>query len=154
MLSTLADTLTSVYLRRFLRDDRPRFGTGSHGRPLETRRDYVAELIRATLRRDGWAELDPDARHGGFVVEGANTSIDGIEPFSVAHVELGRTPGGLDAYRTCLEASGWQTSAEPARDEHVLAVHAASGLEDPPRWLARRWRRLDSWGLAVELGEA
>lgn len=32
MLSTLTDTLTGVYLRRFLRDDRPRYGTGSTAR--------------------------------------------------------------------------------------------------------------------------
>lgn len=139
--------LTTLALRRTLRKQ-PRFGLDRDGGPLETERDYVAELIRRTLRRGGHRPYKLE--RGGFAVDGGSAS--GFAPLTV--VDVFDAPGRLARYRRSLERAGWQTSLDPVADEGVLFVHAASGLERPPRWLARAWRRLGEWGLAAELGEA
>lgn len=135
--------LTALMLRRTMRE-RPRFGLDRDGNPLETERDYVAELIRRTLRRGGHRPYADEREDGGFTVDG---QASGLAPLTV--VDVFGEPERFDRYRATLERAGWQTSLNPVADEGVLFVHAASGLEDPPRWLARAWRRLGSWGLNV-----
>jgi hypothetical protein len=136
--------LTALVLRRTLRE-RPRFGLDRNGGPLDSERDFVAELIRETLHRAGHRPYEDEHENGGFAVDGANS--DGLDPFTV--VDIFDEPEALTRYQATLETAGWLTSLDPVSDEGVLIVHAASGLEDPPRWLARAWRRLSGWGLDV-----
>ncbi|MEH0826296.1 MULTISPECIES: hypothetical protein [unclassified Micromonospora] len=100
--------------------EQPRYGYGRGGRPLGSSRDRDAEALRRVLRRAGLRDVDE--RHlDGFAVEGANASLDGPEPFSVAYCGTADVPQTMAHYRTVLERAGYQVDADPL-DEHVLLV--------------------------------
>ncbi|MFD4208271.1 hypothetical protein ACFWRG_20025 [Micromonospora tulbaghiae] len=54
-------------------------------------------------------------------MEGANASLDGPEPFSVAYCGTSDVPQMVARYRTVLEQAGYRVDADPL-DEHVLLV--------------------------------
>lgn len=99
--------------------DEPRYGYGKGERPLWSPRDRDAEGIRRVLRRAGFRDFGE--RHlDGFAVEGANTSPDGPEEFSVAY--CGPTnPDTVHRYRELLERAGYQVDPDP-QDSHILLV--------------------------------
>ncbi|WDQ00104.1 hypothetical protein PVK74_30510 [Micromonospora chalcea] len=100
--------------------EQPQYGYGRGGRPLGSSRDRDAEALRRALRRAGlW---DFDERHlDGFAVEGANASLDGPEPFSVAYCGTADVPQTMARYRTVLEQAGYRVDADPL-GEHMLLV--------------------------------
>lgn len=101
-------------------NEQPRYGYGRGGRPLGSLRDRDAEAIRRVLRRAGLRDFDE--RHlNGFAVEGANASMDGPEPFSVAYCGTADVPETMARYRSVLERAGYQVDVDPL-DEHVLLV--------------------------------
>ena len=104
----------------------PEFGYGEGDRPLWSVRDRDAEGIRRLLRKAGHREFSDV--HGGFAVEGANSSEDGAEPFLVScadsddefvAIELAR-------YAVLLKAAGYAVSADP-EDEDFLEVCPPGG---------------------------
>ncbi|MFG3701592.1 hypothetical protein ACGF5C_27325 [Micromonospora sp. NPDC047620] len=98
----------------------PRYGYGRGGRPLGSSRDRDVEALRRVLRRAGLREFGE--RHlDGFEVEGANASLDGPEPFSVAYCGTADVPETMARYRAVLERAGFQVDVDPL-DEHVLLV--------------------------------
>jgi hypothetical protein len=116
-------------------EERPRYGYGRGGRPLGSSRDRDAEALRRVLRRAGLRDVDE--RHlDGFAVEGANASLDGPEPFSVAYCGTADVPQTVARYRTALEQAGYRVDADPL-DEHVLLVP-----RQPARAAAPSERRL------------
>jgi hypothetical protein len=101
-------------------DERPRYGYGRGGRPLGSPRDRDAEALRRVLRRAGLRDFDE--RHlNGFAVEGANNSVDGPEPFSVAYCGTADRSETVARYLAVLERAGYHVDADPL-DEHVLLV--------------------------------
>jgi hypothetical protein len=104
-------------------EDRPAFGFGAGGRPLWSVRDKTAEDLRALLRRAGHREFSD--RRGGFVVEGANASLDGPEPFSITCTDDKLLAAGeLGRYSALLRGAGYRVVADPDDDE-VLEVWPA-----------------------------
>ena len=101
-------------------DERPAFGYGTHDRPLWSVRDRDAEEIRAPLRRAGHREYSE--RRDGFVVEGANASQDGPEPFSATCTDDKLLAAGeLGRYSALLRGAGYRVLADP-EDDDVLEV--------------------------------
>ncbi|MBM0233192.1 hypothetical protein JNW91_15765 [Micromonospora sp. STR1_7] len=101
-------------------EERPRYGYGRGGRPLGSSRDRDAEALRRVLRRAGLRDFDE--RHlDGFAVEGANSSLDGPEPFSVAYCGTAGVPEAMTRYRAVLQQAGYQVDVDPL-DEHSLLV--------------------------------
>ncbi|MEW2386538.1 hypothetical protein AB0873_31450 [Micromonospora sp. NPDC047707] len=100
--------------------EQPQYGYGRGGRPLGSPRDRDAEALRRVLRRAGLRDVDE--RHpDGFAVEGANTSLDGPEPFSVAYCGTADLPETMARYRTVLAQAGYQVEVDPL-DEHIVLV--------------------------------
>lgn len=105
--------------------ERPEFGYGKGGRPLWTVRDRDAERIREVLRRGGHREFSE--RSDGFVVEGANASLDGTEPFSVTCTDESLLAASeLDRCSALLRGAGFHVVADPD-DDQVLEVWPAPG---------------------------
>ncbi|MEU0082009.1 hypothetical protein ABZY58_29255 [Micromonospora tulbaghiae] len=100
--------------------EQSQYGYGRGGRPLVSSRDRDAEALRRALRRVGLRDFDE--RHlDGFSVEGANASLDGPEPFSLAYCGTSDVPQTVARYRMVLEQAGYRVDAHPL-DEHVLLV--------------------------------
>ncbi len=110
-------------------DERPPFGYGADRRPLWSVRDRDAEQVRVVLRRGGHREFGErrefSERCDGFVVEGANTSEDGPEPFSVTCTDGTLLAAGeLGRYAALLRGAGYRVLADP-EDDDVLEVWPA-----------------------------
>lgn len=101
--------------------DEPRYGYGKGKRPLWSRRDRDGEAIRQVLRRGGFHDFDE--RHlDGFAVEGANSSQDGQEPYTVTCCgEAATASATLRRYRALLEQAGYRIGPDPD-DEQTLLV--------------------------------
>ena len=102
-------------------DETPRFGYGRGQRPLWTVRDRNAENMRQALRKAGFRDFDE--RHlDGFAVEGANSSLDGDEPYLVTYCADAPQPGVLQRYAATLTGAGFTVAADPDDVEHCLEV--------------------------------
>lgn len=126
---------------------RPRYGHGDGQRPLWSSRDYVADLIRRTLRRDRHKETRDWPTRLGFAVEGGQAlDSDGPGPFFVACTSDDKMAGpGAQRYRATLEKAGWTVGFDHDGD---LYVDASQPLANPPKWLARAFARQSYYGQA------
>lgn len=101
--------------------DEPRYGYGKGERPLWSRRDRDGEAIRQVLRRGGFHDVD-EGHLDGFAVEGASSSEDGGEPYTLAYCgEASRAPATLRRYTGLLEQAGYRVGPDPD-DEQALLV--------------------------------
>ncbi|WP_405098217.1 hypothetical protein [Micromonospora sp. NBC_01412] len=111
-------------------EERPRYGYGDGGRPLGSPRDRDAEVVRRVLRQAGLRDFGE--RHlDGFAVEGANTSMDGPEPFAVSYCGTRNEVEAVARYRRVLERAGYQVEADPV-DSNVLLVQRRPDQFVPP----------------------
>ncbi|MBQ1047776.1 hypothetical protein KBX50_04640 [Micromonospora sp. C51] len=106
----------------------PRYGYGRGERPLWSPRDRAAEDIRRVLRRAGFRDFS-EQHLDGFAVEGANTSQDGPEEFSVAYCGTSNSDP-LHRYRELLERAGYQVDPDP-QDAHLLLVRRRPAKSTP-----------------------
>lgn len=97
-------------------------------------RDRDAEAIRALLRKGGHREFTD--LHGGFAVEGANSSLNGGEPFLVgcADGDDAFAAAELAAYIELLRGAGYAVTVDPD-DEEILEVRPPAAA--PVRWPLR-----------------
>jgi hypothetical protein len=101
--------------------DEPRYGYGKGERPLWSRRDRDSEAIRRVLRRGGFHDVD-EGHLDGFAVEGANSSEDGRERYTVAYCgEASTALATLRRYTGLLQQAGYRVGPDPD-DEQTLLV--------------------------------
>lgn len=117
-----------------------KFGYGRYRRLLWDERDFVAELIRKTLRRGGFRQHRDDVVRGGFVVEGGEAG----EFFVACSDEDRREQGETDRYRSTLQQAGWTVRTDEDGD---LAVDATKPLGEAPRWLRKAFSRQGVYGI-------
>lgn len=112
------------------------------GRPLETQRDQLAEVIRVALRNAGCAESG--ARHGGFVVEAPGGDHDPFLVRCTDDPELDRHTE-QQRYQLVLADAGLRTVTGLDGDEGGLAVWPAGVRpkvpRPSPRTMAEDWFR-------------